>query len=105
MWRVRLLPLACDEPMRALFEEGSCSSSALEEYTTQLVWLLTNSTAVVAWELMNEMDLQAGIGHPSGNGGGNMHHQHQQVQRSRRLNNCFWYVPERAKISESQSAI
>ena len=59
MWRVRLLPMVCEEPMHRLFVEKTCASRLLEEYATQLVWHLSGSPAVVAWELMNELDLQA----------------------------------------------
>ena len=92
MWRAHMLPLSCGEPMGSLFLKSSCSNKLLFEYTTQLVWRMAASKAVVAWELMNEMDLSAGINHARNSRHRTKQNQAEDVENQgrRRLNNCFW---------------
>ena len=72
--------------------KSSCSNKLLFEYTTQLVWRMAASKAVVAWELMNEMDLLAGINHARNSRHRTKQNQAEDVENQgrRRLNNCFW---------------
>ena len=68
MWRATLPSLSCGEDLGRLFDASpgaapSCARALLHNYTVALVTRYRKRPIIVAWELMNELDLQADLRH------------------------------------------
>jgi hypothetical protein len=67
MWRGRMPSLACQEPVSLMFqsEKPSCARSLIRLYATEVVTRYQNFDNIVAWELVNELNLEVDINHKS----------------------------------------
>lgn len=61
MWNPFVFPDIVGEPLGRIFENGSASSDVLFRYARELAARYRNNETILAWELTNELNLQADL--------------------------------------------